>query len=111
MNTPINLHTTMSHPIDLYTSKPRLRDRWYRSQRASSGGNLRGKSVITHFYYKSSTPPPKGLDIGLRLDLSDYRHSLGLSQISDPITLALGNSAGDVGGKRPSIMLAIIIGF
>ena len=60
---------------------------------------------------RSHTPPPGGIDVGLRLDPTDYRHGLGLSQIADPIDLALGNAASDTGVKRPSALLAITIGF
>lgn len=56
-------------------------------------------------------PPPRGLDIGLRLDISRFRHGLGLNQISDPIVLALGNAREDVGVVRHSLHIALIIGF
>jgi len=59
----------------------------------------------------SYAPPPRGIDVGLRLDFSNFHHALGLDQISDPLTLALGNTQGSTSVVRPSVLLALTIGF
>jgi hypothetical protein len=59
----------------------------------------------------SYSPPPRGIDVGIRADFSTFRHGLGLEQISDPVTLALGNARASASVIRPSVMIALTIGF
>jgi hypothetical protein len=59
----------------------------------------------------SYRPPPRGIDVGIRADFSTFRHGLGLEQISDPVTLALGDARASASVVRPSFLLALTIGF
>lgn len=59
----------------------------------------------------SYAPPPRGIDVGVRIDFSTFNHALGLDQISDPLTLALGNTKGSTSVVRPSVLLALTVGF
>ena len=59
----------------------------------------------------SYSPPPRGIDVGIRADFSTFRHGLGLEQISDPVTLALGTARASASVIRPSVMIALTIGF
>jgi hypothetical protein len=62
------------------------------------------------FLIRSFAPPPKGIDVGIRLEFTRQNHSLGLDQISDPVVLALGESAGG-GVTREAVILGISLGF
>ncbi len=59
----------------------------------------------------SYRPPPRGIDVGIRADFSTFRHGLGLEQISDPVTLALGEARASASVVRPSVLIALTIGF
>ncbi len=62
------------------------------------------------FLLSGFAPPPKGIDVGLRVELARYNHSLGLDQITDPRVLALGQGPA-TSATRDVVQIAISLGF
>lgn len=59
----------------------------------------------------SFAPPPRGMDVGIRLEFAQNKHSLGLDQLADPLTLALGDTNRATSVSRSIVQLAITLGF
>jgi hypothetical protein len=96
---------------------------WYRLENTAVGGELVSEPTsatidnftwhyglgLEWFLISSFAPPPKGIDVGLRLEWARYNHSLGLDQISNPLVLALGQN--ETGATRDVVQVALSLGF
>jgi len=58
----------------------------------------------------SVAPPPRGMDIGLRIEFSQFRHDLQLDHITDPLLLALGQVSSSRGITRSAVQVALSVG-
>jgi uncharacterized membrane protein len=58
-----------------------------------------------------NAPPPAGIDIGLRAEWARFSHSLGLDELADPVTAALGQRSGDQSVRRDAFIFSVSLGF
>ena len=62
------------------------------------------------FLINSFAPPPRGIDVGFRVEWARYNHALNAEQISDPVVLALGEQQVS-GVTRNIFQLGLTLGF